>query len=834
MEKVNWLSRLAIRYPRATVAFMAATALFFLSRFIGIGALEDFWHILRFKVQIDADISNMIPVRNPIRVYNDEVKELFGHSEGILIGVVSEDGVFKKNTLSRIIRMTEAVKTIDGVRSEDVLSLSTADRIEGTEFGIEVKPLMGGVPETEEGIRNLKETVLSDDMYAGNIVSKDGSSTLIVAPLVDDRNTDAVMSVYREVKKLIEEEGKSVAEEGSGERFYVAGQPVVYSVMARNIRMDLLRLLPAVLSVLIVVLFVFFRRARGVILPLWTTAVAVIWTFGLMAIARARVTMIVVSMPIILIAIGCADGIHITSEFLNEFRRTRDKREAIERTMRKLGSPVVMTSLTTMAGFGSLATSPIPNIRDLGIFVSWGVLVAMVFSLTFIPASLLLMKPPKEKGGRASERSGDLAALGASALERFVSARPRTVLAAAALVFSLSILSALRIVIDSDMLMNFKEGSEIKVSDRILNSKFGGTKNLIIVLEAEGPDAFKEPEILKEMDELERYLKGNASVGGAASLADYVKRMNRVMHGDDPEFDRIPNPKEIVMETDWIEKDGKEIEIQRPVEVSGRDQVAQYLLLYENAGGKNLDKFVDYEYRRANIRVQTRVRGSSEGAEVMRRIEEHIASNGLPKRGVRVNFAGFLRLMVVVSNMIVKGQLYSLFTSLIVVMFMMALVHRSLVGGLLSVVPITITVAMNFGMMSALGITLNIGTALIASVSIGIGVDYAIHFLSRYRMEIAEHKDPARASVITMASAGKAILVNALAVAAGFAVLLLSNFIPLVNVGWLTAVTMLTSFLGAVTVLPALLITLKPRFLSRKGNALTAGFEFIKFKFQKL
>jgi hypothetical protein len=436
--------------------------------------------------------------------------------------------------------------------------------------------------------------------------------------------------------------------------------------------------------------------------------------------------------------------------------------------------PVVMTSVTTAVGFLSLLTSDVYPIKYFGLFTAFGVLLAMVLSLTLIPAATMLLGI--KSWPRRKKEDGVADGLSRRITRGILSSR-RGILVSTVIFLALSIFGASRIWINSSFLDKFEGDSEIVQTDLFVNEHFGGTTTLNVVLEADKKGAFKSPDILREVQQMQGEVEGQQLVGSSFSLVDYLRRMNRVMNEDREEFDKVPG---------------------------STDLVAQYLLLYEMSGDpENLWKVVNYDYDRLNVTFQLKKDDSRTMNGAMADIEKHRPR--LAELGVEVNYAGSGYKALVFTDLILEGQVKSIILSVLIVIILLALMFRRLHYGFIGAVPIILTAAIGFGVMGLLDIPLSTTTALLASITIGIGIDYAVHFIDRYRVNLAKTGPGLETMVATMRHSGRAILFNAVVVVSGFLVLLLSAFPPNRALGALIALGMFVSFIATVTVMVHLL-----------------------------
>ena len=799
---------------------------------------------LRFEGDGDA----FIPKNDPVMRYNDIVEDRFGIRDLIIVGVLNKDpdenGVFNPRTLAMIREFSEKIALLPGIkaiRDEDVASVATLDNITGTVDGMAVKPFMETVPTSPEALNTLKQALFHNAMFVNWVVSQDGTGMLIMAKMEPGEGTvegsAKRMAIYTTIRDMVQ----AKIDAGAPEEFHIAGVGAMEVTFEEDMRRDMEMFMPLVVLVVLGTLYCTYRSVRGVLLPLAVVIVAVIWTMGIMAALGVPMYSISTMMPVVLMAVGVADGIHILSRYYDELLEQPDSTspDAVLAAMCEMWQPVVFTSLTTAAGFLSFLTSNILPIRYFGIFTALGVVAAMVFSITFFPALLSLLPPKIGRGLRKQmDRSGDVAATGWAAkfLSRIglsVARRPLVVWLSAALVVGASLVGAQRIIVDSSFVQMADPSSPIRIADEVLRDTFQGTLPIYIAIEGHSPDLLKDPHLLAQLDRLQATVEQDPVVGGSLSLAEYIKRMHRVMNEDRPEMEVIP---------------------------TSQNLIAQYLLLYSFSGDPDdFDEIVDYDYQHANMSVFLRSDSTLEIERVVQTIRDFaVREFGLPEQagqgeeinsgaqdplnvkfgrwlagiqptliswetdsGFRIGIAGNGYLTIRFNELIIAGQLASLIVSLGAVFLLSAFMFRSWVAGLINIIPISMVMIFSFGLLGLLNIPLEIGKSLTASMVIGIGVDYTIHhFLNKYRVKVREGMQTAeQITAATMATSGKAIFFNALVVIGGFLVFLTSNFRPNFYLGAMLSLNMVACLLVSMTVLPTILNRFKPRFVYREGEA---------------
>ncbi len=751
----NAINRL-LKYPWILlVIFIVITVLFF--------------RVMRQNTRMETDLDKYMPQRHPAFIYSDQAEEIFNIKDAIIIAIENPQGIYNSSTLQKVKDLTIQLGKMKEINKDDITSLYTADNITGSDYGLDVKAFYQKVPYGEAELRELAENVRNNEMIFGRIVSEDEKVTVIIAEIADDAFSQ---SFYRQILDI-------TASYEMPENLYVAGSPIVEGEMAYLGPRDMKKMVPLVIGVIVIVLLSVLKSFKNTLFTLLVVLCSVVWTFGLMAAAGIPVYAVSTMIPVMLIAIGVADGIHLYShlDFYIKSHPQSGRREAVSDMIKSMWKPVVMTSVTTSVGFFSLLTSQVYPIKYFGIFTAFGVMAAMLLSLLLIPAAILLFgytnRKPQSKTKR--QNSSDPLAY------RFANAVVKYKVITIALTFvivALSVFGITLVWINSSFLDKFEKDSNIVLTDKFINQHFGGTSNLNVVLESDHDDAFKLPAVLELMDKLQYNLENELQVvGNSFSLADYLKRMNKVMHSDEEASAKIPESAELN---------------------------AQYLLLYEMSGDpKNLAKVVDYNYKTANLTIQLKKDDSRTINSAIELIEEFRPL--FATLGINLNYAGSGYKALVFTDLILKGQIMSLVLSLFIIIILLAAMFKNTAAGLIGSVPIVITAVIGFGVMGILNIPLSTTTALISSIAIGIGIDYAVHFIERYRIYAAATNDKALTMQMTMHHSGRAIIFNATVVIAGFLVLLFSVFPPNRSLGALVSLNMFTSFAGTVTIMYLLL-----------------------------
>ncbi len=727
---------------------------------------------IRFRARLETDLDEYMPSDHPAFVYSDQAETLFGIRDAVLIAVEHPETVYNPGTLEKIRDITRSLaERFPEIEEDSITSLYTAENISSDEWGLTVEPFYDEIPRSPEELRELELAVSGNRMIQGKLVSDDGRSSLIIAEIGDDAFSP---DFYRRLLAFAGEQGKP-------ETVHVAGRPVVEGEMTRLGPKDMARMAPLVFGIMIALLLIIMRSVRSTVINMGIVTIGTLAAFGGMAWLGVPVYTVSTMIPVMLIAVGVADGIHLHNTIQSFLREdpTMDRETLIARTMKDMTRPVIMTSLTTAVGFLSLMTSEVLPVRYFGLFTAAGVLVEMAGALLLFPASIRIFGVPRitERKNAIPGQDESRWTLGASRYTSFLYARSAVIVAVALSILALFAMGASKVWIDTSFLANFRKDSDIVRTDSFVNEHFGGTSTLNVVLSAKNAEAFKDPEVLRLVSALQQDIEKDPLVGKSFALTDYVQRMHRVMHEDKPEFDVIPDD---------------------------RETIAQYLLLYEMSGDpENLERVVDYDYREANLAFQLKSDSSAGMQAIVDRVETHTA--GFDKKDIAVRYAGSGYKSLVFSGLLLKGQISGLALSFLIVFLLITLMFKNAFVGLAGTIPVAFTAIVNFGTMGLAGIPLSSSTAIISGIAIGIGIDYAIHFIERYGHERAAGESVETAAAKTVAHTGRSILHNALAVIGGFAVLLTSLFPPNRHVGALIALNMGTSALVTLTIFLAVL-----------------------------
>jgi hypothetical protein len=745
----------------------------------------------RLALSIDPSTEPMLPRHDPAReAYRESVRD-FGEDE-VYVVAMQVDDVFREDALRRLRRVGDRIAGLPEIRQvqslADVISFrwvpagvdglpeSDAWRDpappEAPDGSIEVGRFLDEIPSDPAALAELRARALADPLYRRNLISDDGRTAALNVSFRELGDRELIDS------RLDARIGAILAEETApGVRFHVAGRPHIKDRVYRLMLRDLRVLLPLALAVVGVLLWAVFGTRRGVVLPAANVLTATLWAFGAMAFLGRPLSILTSLLGPMLIAIGSVYGVHALARWEEDAAGVRDAREAALRSLEHLRLPTLISGLTTVIGFGALLVSDVPAVIELGAFAALGVACVTLLTLSALPAALALL-PLRPDALRRRARAERLAHRLDVALARLGawSARhaDRVILAAAGVVAACA-LALPRIAIDTDWLSYFDEDSDLRRDFEAVDRLLAGATPLYVTLRGPEPGTFRNPEALRALERLQRAAETLPGVSRTLSMTDTVRVMNRVLAGDDPAEERIPDERGAVAELVFLAPKG------------------------------HLDRYSSADHGRANVWVRTGAVGSAALRELERGLEGALAAAGLPP-GIEARITGNAILLARSADGIAGGQASSVGLASAAIFLLVAAGLRSAGLGAVAMLPNLLPVLVFFGLLGFGVAPLSLATSLIGSVALGIAVDDTVHFLVRYRREREAGRDPLQAVVLCCRRVGRPVALTSLMLSAGFLVVALSGFATLRQWGLLSALTMGICVVADLVLLPAVLM----------------------------
>ena len=740
--------------------------------------LTVFFLIFVPQLRLQTDFGKYLPEGNPTVRLMRNAEKVFGSQEFFMVLVEAPDTIFTVETIAQIHALELEFKAVRGI--DQVLGPTTATVISAAGNRLTIEAAAELLPTTQVEMDVYREKVLGDRNLRGYIFANNERAAGIVlkpSPYLDDTGT-----LVAEVNRIAK------AHETATLTVYVGGIAPLRSAIGDSMLRDMALLTPLVLLVMEVLVFLAFRTGRGVALPFLLMTLTTIWTIGLMALARVPLTAFSFFMPVMLIAASKAYAIFTVNRYYEEAAHGSQlsRREIIINTMHDMAKPLAMDALAEVAGFLSLLAATLWPQQTFGLFIAAGIASTLLLNFVLLPAILVLLPLPRKHHDYEHGWLPNALVL----FGRLIARRKTVFLVLSAVVLIAFVVAIPRLRVDTSPGGYLGDDHPAMDAMHALDRNFGGSSQLSIQIDTGKTNGLKDPAVLKEIVGLEGFIQAQPEYGGSiTSLANLVREMNQKMHGDDPSFYAIPDDPKLT---------------------------AALFALFTFSGG-GLWNMATPDFSRGEVVARTSLHGTAQIADFGRRVKAYTAEH-FPST-LRAELVGTEQAWASLAEETVPNTEMTLCIALVAALLIVTLLLRSFVAGLVAVMPMILTIGINLGTMSYLNLPLDLASLMIGSITVGVGIDYTINFMIRWKTEIARGHGLEEAHEITMRTMGRGILFNALTLTAGFAMFYFSAFEGLRNFGLLINLTMIWSFLGSFIVVPALLLALKPRFLTgrRRG-----------------
>lgn len=872
------LVKFSVKNPKTVTTIMAAGALLL----VALAALPTIWpdnFPFLTPAIVDTDPENMLAKDEPVRLFHQQRKAQYGLYDMIVLGVVNKthpNGVFNVKSLTAIYELTEYAKNLswddpenpgkrEGVISFELLAPSTVDSMESGSLGeVKFNWLMPVPPSNDEEALAVRRKAERLPFMQGTLISEDGKALCLYIPLTSKDLGYKVSDALKEKIALLD----------TGDEYHITGLPVAEDTFGIEMFYQMALSAPMAMGLIFLMLRYFFRKLSLIIAPLIVAMVAVMYTMGLLVVSGNTIHIMSSMIPIFIMPIAVLDAIHILSEFYDRYQKHKHQENAVMAVMETLFTPMLYTSLTTAAGFASLALTPIPPVQVFGMFIAFGVMAAWLWTITFIPAWIMLLKPESLSSygmQTGVEEKDNLMTRSLGFIRRFTSLRPRLIMAIVIILIAVSAYGINQIVINDNPVKWFEPKHPIRIADLELNAHFGGTYMAyleispttmlpdITATKAEMANILSKNSLVKPViAELGQLLDDTAKV--AKNRQDFFQRLAK---GIDQSLDNAPDEQyyafdkaslavSAAMQEDEIFKDPKLLnwlatfqkyltEIRSPDgriligksnsladivktvyrELNGGDD--KYLVLPDSAAGvaqsilqfesshrpRDLWHFVDKgdannpPYRKLSLWVQLKSGDNRDMSTVIRKVNDYISENPAPTP-IESNWFGLTYINVEWQDKMVGGMLKSFIGAFLVSLLMMTILFRSALWGILSMIPLTVTIGAIYGAIGLIGKDYDMPVAVLSSLSLGLAVDYAIHFLIRSRELVKKHGSWQAAISLIFGEPSRAIARNVLVVGIGFLPLLAAPLLPYQTVGIFIAAILISAGIATLIILPVL------------------------------
>ena len=696
---------------------------------------------------VDPDIQNMLPHDLKSRVDLRDLEKEFGGKEIAVVLIESDKNLLNKDTLKKIKNYSEKLKKLEGVDS--VYSLADIPKL---------------------NIKNIKQ-IKKNKLVYGSLISKDLKILSIIINLsssIKDEN-----QLTKNIKKIniCTDKPQCLPPKTN---IYFGGMPFLRSQISKDIPNDMGMFIGLGMIIMLIFLKLSLKETRGVILPIMVVGIAIITAMGSIFLLDWKFQIVTLILPVILIAVANDYGIHFISKYqeLNA-ESSYSNEEIVSKTIKSLGAPILATGITTIFGLLSLLSHIIIPAKQMAILGAIGVFSAIMMSILLIPSIILYLPKPKalESIKVNTKKEGFLIILLRKTSFTVIKI-PKSIIFSFVLVAVFMAIGIFKIDVDTNPVNYYPKESELNKISEIVNIHFGGSQIINIV--ASGDIASIKN--LKKIKKIQNNIAKNKYVGKVTSIVDLLEGISLSLS---------PNSK--------------------PDVLKNKNSI-KYLLKMYMMLAKDTSNFISKDEKKSLISVYVNDEGNEAVKSVLKTIKKEIKNDKLFTKtsGAAIIFSELI-------DEVVKGQLISLIISILIVFILIVILFRSFVIGLISIIPISIAIIILFGVMGFAKIKLDISTTMLSSIMIGVGIDYTIHFLWKFRDLVNTGKSYESSILKTSLTVGRGILFNGLSVTIGFSVLLFSVFMPVKFFGFLIILSIMISLIASFTLLPAILLLVKPK-----------------------
>lgn len=800
------------------------------------------------QIKTDNSIEIWLKQDDPALTFYNKFKEDFGNEEFLLIAIDSAN-IFSKESIKLINQISSDIKKLKGI--SDVTSLATIfkQKIDTPYFKELLRKNRTSLENKENpkgytALDAFKHELLNDPIYLNNVISKNAKTTAIIAmvegqPRGGNReknrsNTKQNWSDFRKnlvknVKEIVENninqgsqkhvDGKkslfqtiisrfapSSSLSNTSPNIHIAGPTAINAELDRMSQKDLAMFVPLMFCIALIVLIILLKKATGVIVTMISIGISNLWAMGLYAVCGNTMNMISGIITPVIFVIALATSIHIINSHYSESSPLPNNRKSIIETIKNIGIPCFFTCLTTSFGFLSLMSSSVAPVRDTGAFIAIGIMLSFLITIVSITLAFIFFDSNIRNSESRIQKQGnfhkktEIFHNSLCWISSFVNSRTKSVLVLSIVLVAISIYGIHMLKVESDIIKAFPENSEIIKSNNYIEKNLTGLLPLEFAVISTNDETITDPNALKHIEEFQTFLNSINEVTFALSIVDVIKKVSQTMNNGDSTFFKIPKSTE-------------------------KSDI--YLNMASLYGGSIVDNFYTQDKKSARISARMKQVPSSEYSKILDSIKVYIKDN-FPKN-LSVKITGVVHLLIEMQDYLITSQIKSFSFAFAIIFIVMVFLLKSIKLALISMIPNIIPVIFTIGTMGYIGIMLDSGTMMVASVAIGIAVDDTIHFLYRFKKELEQRVDTYSEPTLnidlkkkykndytvsinqTIQSVGRAIIFTSIITFCGFLALCLSQFKPIQYFGLLTSITMINALIADLFVLPCALLIFRPK-----------------------
>ena len=723
------------------------------------------WLVYSFKdLEFDYNFEHFFPVESDDADFYYQFREQFGSdNEFILIGLKHAPHVYDIDFLKKVDQLCRDLKLMPNIKS--VNSITTLKVPVINSFGVIELPLIN--LEDSPNLSGDSTRIRRMPYIEGNLIAANQQSISIYIRHADQLRKSAADSLLEGIEQR--------CNTTFPEEFIITGKLKSERAYLNRTKNELLLFMSVSFILVTFFLWFTFRNIWGVMVPLVVVLMSIIWTIGIMAATGKAIDIMIILMPCILFVVGMSDVIHITSQFYEKIEEGFSKIEAIRLSLEEVGFATFLTCVSTAVAFLTLNTTSIQPIRDFGTYTAIGVVVAYMLSITLLPFILMHVKNPDKFKVHVAQIRWEVFL---KKLLRWVFRHGRKIIWVSLAFLVLALAGIDSIQVNNSVLDDLDENDPIKQEFKFFDANYSGVRGFELAIEQQGSTDLLSWETSKELQSLETFLENEYQVGAIASPLNILRGFNQSLHEGEPEWYILPASKE---EHESLVK-----------------KIKPYLKR------KEIRQFITADLQKSRISGRIRDKGSKAVGRRNVMLEAYLKAN--PPKTIQLRVTGSSDLIDKSNAYLTENMLQGLSLDIIVLMFIIGIIFRSWKMMLVSVLPNIIPLAMIAGLMGWAGIEMKVTISIIFSIAFGIAVDDTLHLLSRLKVEMDKGVQLTRALLVTYLSTGKAMILTAMVIAAGFSTLMLSNFKSTFYVGLLISVTLIFALIAELILMPVLLL----------------------------
>lgn len=792
-----------------------------------------FFGYMASRVRVESPTIDLFPSTHPYVETFVKYADVFGGASRVVIQLEVRDGdIFDLAFLEKVRRITKAIELLPGINNYQVLSLAQRKvkelKIDAVR-GFRAVPIMWPeVPETREEIEDLRRRIYTNRRIHGTLVSLDDKATLIVGGFFEKKLDPK--DAYQRIEEIV------ARERDDNTVISVIGRPILLGTILNQYG-QLVWIFALTVGSILLVLLLYFRDLRGVLVPITTAVVSAVWGIGFLGILDYNFDPLVIVVPFIISARALSHSVQLVERYIEEYMQHLDKREAAAHTFAGLFKPGIVAIVTDAAGVLLVLLTPIPLLQKLAVMGGLWVLSILVSDMLLNPVFLSFLPAPNV---RKREKQAPIERLLARIAQWCLGWQRKVILAVTLAMFVVGFLFARTLVVGDvhpGTPMLWPDSKYNLDTDRIAE-KFRNTEEFTVVVEGDSRDAIKEPRVLRTMEAFQRHMEAIPEVGATSSLVDLLPGIISILHGSDPKWELIPDdPRETGFFLEMIYTSSEPGDLVRLVTIDSQN--ANITCYLRDHKGETLRRVVEHAkefidshsllrldtkkmVENTKYFLETAAEEDPDPDDILGAANDVFAS--FQPEGARFRLAGgYGGLLAAINEEVTKHQAQVTVLAFAIILLFCSLAYRSLVAGLLFLVPLAVSNYLTYALMGALGIGLDVNALPVVAVGVGLGVDYGLYVIGRIQEEFQKTRNVAIATITALTTAGKAVLFTASTMVFGVFFWSFSFLRFQADMGILLLFWMIVSMLGGLILLPALVTLIKPRFLFGRRSAPEAG-----------